>query len=258
VWPPNAEALRLIGGVFARREQDDELDDEIRFHIEKATERNIREGMSPADARHAALITFGGRSQWTESTRDEQQSVWLDDFGRDLRYGLAALRRRPVFAASAIASVTVFSLINSIYLRPLPVPEGDRLVRIYAGDRIDFDRQLGYPAYEVVRANGRSFDMVAAHYSTAPLYVSARGESAEAMGAVVSADYFRMLGIKPALGRFFSPSDDAVPDRDPVAVIGYAPWHRAIRRRVGRGRRGRGGSRRVARGLPPRPSRLAH
>jgi hypothetical protein len=68
--------------------------------------------------------------------------------------------------------------------------------------------------------------MVAAHYSTAPLYVTARGESAEARGAVVSGDYFRMLGIQPALGRFFTLAEDSVPDRDAVAIIGYGLWQR--------------------------------
>jgi putative ABC transport system permease protein len=139
-----------------------------------------------------------------------------------------------VFAASATATialgiaatVTVFSFINSIYLRPLPVPEGRRLVRIAAEYRPRSDLTLGYPAFLVLREAAKSFDAVAAHYSTAPLYMAARGESAEEMGAVVSADYFPMLGIRPVRGRFFLASEDSVPDRDAVAVIGHAMWLR--------------------------------
>ena len=76
------------------------------------------------------------------------------------------------------------------------------------------EQELGFPAYRELRAGARSFDMVAAHYSTAPLYLTSRGESAEEPGAVVSGDYFRMLGIRPALGRFFTLAEDSVPDRD--------------------------------------------
>jgi predicted permease len=226
-------AATLAAGVFRRADEQD-LDDELQFHIDKATERNIRRGMSPEEARRVARATFGGQARWAESTRDEHRSRILDEFGRDFRYGVAALRRHPAFAIGSVltiglglaATVTVFSFINSIYLRPLDVPEGSRLVRIYGADRPEFDRQLGYPAYERLRHDTRSFDMVAAHYSTAPLYLSARGNSEEEMGAVVSSDYFRMLGIRPALGRFFLSSEDSVPDRNAVAVIGYDLWQR--------------------------------
>jgi predicted permease len=225
-------AARLAAGLFARRPRDAELDEELEFHIAMATERNVRRGMPPNEARRLALAAFGGRAHWADATRDQQRSRLLDDFARDLQYGATALRRNPGFALSAIltitvaiaATTTVFSLINTIYLRWLDVPEGKRLVRIYAGDRPELDVQLGFPAYRLLRASTRAFDRVAAHYSTAPLYVTARNESSEIQGAVVSADYFPMLGIRPALGRFFSGDEDAVPDRDAVAVIGHGLW----------------------------------
>jgi len=227
-------AMGLLAGFTSERTHEQDLDDELQFHLEKAVERNVRRGMTADQARRAALVQFGGRVQWSEATRDERRSRIVDDFVRDVRYGAATLRRSPGFAASAIltvalgivATVTVFSFINSIYLRPLAVPEGRRLVRISGGDRPDGEQELGFPAFRELRRSARSFDMVAAHYSTAPLYMTARGESAEARGAVASADYFRMLGIRPALGRFFSVTEDSVPDRDAVAVIGYGMWQR--------------------------------
>lgn len=227
-------AARLAVGFLRRAPQDLELEEELEFHITKATERNVRRGMSPDDAQRAALAAFGGRAHWAERTRDQQRSRVLDDFVRDLQYGAKALRRKPGFAISAIltiaialaATTTVFSFINTIYLRPLEVPEGNRLVRIYGGDRPEFDLQLGFPAYRLLRGQTRTLDLVAAHYSTAPLYVASRNEAAEVMGAVVSADYFRMLGIRPAIGRFFNADEDSVPDRDAVAVIGYGLWQR--------------------------------
>src|SRR5690242_20356353 len=102
-----AARLRLIAGFANRRAQDSELDEEIRFHIENATARNIARGMSPADARQAALVAFGGTTQTAESARDEQRSALLDDFLRDLRYGASALRRNPGFAATAIATIAL-------------------------------------------------------------------------------------------------------------------------------------------------------
>ena len=226
--------VRLIAGFFARPPRDAELDEELEFHIARATERNVRRGLPPDEARRAALAAFGGRAYWADETRDQQRSRVLDDFARDLQYGANALRHNAGFAISAIltvaiaiaATTTVFSFINAVYLRPLDVPEGRRLVRISGSDRPDTEQELGFPAYRWLATNTRAFDLVAAHYSTAPLYVTARNESAEVMGAVVSADYFGMLGVRPVLGRFFTADEDAVPDRDAVAVIGYGLWQR--------------------------------
>ena len=232
-WVDRARsAVSLVTGLLGRAPRDAELDEELAFHVERATERNIRRGMPPNEARRAALAALGGRTRWIEATRDEQRSRVLDDFTRDLQYGANTLRRNPGFALSAVATIalavaattTVFSFINAIYLRPLDVPEGRRLVRIFGGDRPQFDRPLGFVAYQTLRSRTHAFDLVAAHYSTAPLYLTSRNESAEIQGAVVSADYFPMLGIRPALGRFFSADEDAVPDRDAVAVIGYGLW----------------------------------
>lgn len=223
---------RLAAGFFGRTSHDAELEDELAFHIDSAAERNVRRGMSPGEARRAALAAFGGRAHWADETRDQQRSRLVDDFGRDVAYGANALRRNPGFAIGAgltiavalAATTTVFSFVNAVYLRPLDVPEANRLVRIYGGDHPELDLQLGFPAYQLLHSRAHAFDVVAAHYSTAPLYLTSRNQSAEVMGAVVSSGYFPMLGIRPALGRFFSADEDAVPDRDAVAVIGHALW----------------------------------
>ena len=225
-------AIRLATGFLHRHSQDSALDEELQFHIDRATERNIRRGMTAADARRHALVTLGGRTQWMETTRDEQRSGLLDDFMRDLRYGAAALRRNVGFAVGGVitialaiaATTTVFNFVSAVYLRSLAVPEGARLVRIHAAVPPTRESTLGFPAFLRLRERTRSLDLVAAHYSTAPLYMNARGESGEVPSAVVSAEYFRMLGIRPALGRFFAPAEDSVADRDAVAVIGYGLW----------------------------------
>lgn len=227
-----ASAARLVTGFVGRDTHDRDLDDELAFHIEQATERNIRRGLTPDAARRAALLAFGGQTQWSEAARDEQRSRWFNDFLRDLRYGAASLGRNRAFAASAIltialglaATVTVFNFINSIYLRPLAVPAGARLVNVAPPFRMEAEQNLGFPAYRLLRNAAKSFDRVAAHYSTSPLYLTARGEAGEVEGAVVSAEYFPMLGIRPALGRFFLPAEDSVPDRDAVAVLAHRLW----------------------------------
>jgi predicted permease len=232
-WLARARAaIRLVTGFLSRRSRDAELDEEIQFHLEQATARNVHRGMTPADAGREALVALGGRAQWTEETRDEQRSRVLDDFGRDLRYGVAALRRNAGFAAGAIitialaiaATTTVFNFVSAVYTRPLDVPEGARLVRIHGTHSATEEQELGFPAYRRLQQRTKTLDAVVAHYSTAPLYVEVRGEAHEVPSAVVSADYFRMLGLRAALGRFFAASEDSVPDRDAVAVIGYGLW----------------------------------
>src|SRR5258706_8637703 len=91
--------IRLLTGFAHRAEQDAELDDEMRDHSERATARNLRDGMTPDEGRTQALVAFGGQAQWTAAARDEQRSRVFDDFARDLRYGAAGLRRNAGFAA---------------------------------------------------------------------------------------------------------------------------------------------------------------
>ncbi len=151
---------------------------------------------------------------------------------QDLRYAIRTFRRTPGFAIISActialgiaANVTVFSFIDAVYLRELPVRNADRLVRVIGKDRSRETRFFAYPAYQYLRDHSQTLDQLVAHYSTAPLYVSAGGRTAEAQGAVVSANYFPALGVTPHLGRFFEPREDATPDRDAVAVIGYGLW----------------------------------
>jgi predicted permease len=158
----------------------------------------------------------------------------IADLGRDMVQGTRVLRRRPGLAAVGIltmatgigASVAVFSFVDSVFLRPLPAQHSGRLVRIYVGTGPDRDGRLSVGAYQLLRDRAPAFDAVVAHYSSAPLYVTTGEESEEVEGAVVSANYFPTLGVRPRLGRFFTAAEDEVPDRDAVAVIGYGLWQR--------------------------------
>jgi len=156
-------------------------------------------------------------------------SLW-----QDLRYALRGLRKSSGFTAAAVAilglgigaSTTIVSLVDALYLRTLPARDPSRLVEIYQTRNPGEYFNLSYVDYLHYRAHTRSFSGLAAHYSHAPINLATSGESREINGSVATASYFEVLGLRPQLGRFFSPQEDRTPDRDPVAVIGYGLWQR--------------------------------
>lgn len=152
---------------------------------------------------------------------------------QDLRYGFRGLRRSGVFTLTAVLTLaltmgaisTVFSLADALLFRSLDVEHPDGIVVVSATRRQG--SQLGlvsHPDYVRFRERSQTLEALAADYSTAPLWVTANDGSREVNGAVVSANLFPLLGVRPALGRFFSEEEDRVPDRDHVAVLGYELW----------------------------------
>ena len=151
---------------------------------------------------------------------------------QDLRYAARMLLKKPGFTFITVmtlglgigANLTIFSFVDTFFLRPLPAREPERLVNFEATQNGRWTEGFAYSAYVHYRDHSQSFETLAAHYSTAPFNVVAENDSRVANGAVVSANYFSMLGIQPRLGRFFLPEEDAVPDRNPVVVISYQMW----------------------------------
>jgi putative ABC transport system permease protein len=147
---------------------------------------------------------------------------------QDRRFALRMFRRTPGFTFIAVltialgiaANVTVFSFIDALFLKELPVKDPSRLVRILGTDRNKDHREFSYSEYANLRDHSTTVDQLITHYSTAPFYVAANNQAGEVQGAVVSANYFPTLGVTPYLGRFFTAQEDLVPDRDAVAVIG--------------------------------------
>ncbi|HKB71506.1 MAG TPA: ADOP family duplicated permease [Thermoanaerobaculia bacterium] len=150
----------------------------------------------------------------------------------DLRDGLRAMRRFPGVTASSIAilglaicaNAVILTVAETIFFRPLPVPSPEGLARVYRVEDGREDGAFSYPEYRQLRNRAPGWQSLAAHYSFAPLVVDGPGGPREAQGAVVSENYFDTLGVRPALGRFFLPSEDSVPDRDPVAVLSDRYW----------------------------------
>ncbi|HSB12383.1 MAG TPA: ABC transporter permease [Blastocatellia bacterium] len=156
----------------------------------------------------------------------------MGSLAQDLRYSLRMVLKNRGFSVATMmtlslglgANLTIFSFVDTLFLRPLPVREPHQLVTVEGTRNGEWDWGFAYPAYAYLRDHSQSFEALAAHYSTSPLSVVADGDSREVLGAVVSGNYFSMLGIQPMLGRFFLPEEDAVPDRDAVAVISHRLW----------------------------------
>ncbi len=155
--------------------------------------------------------------------------------GQDLRYAIRRMKLTPGFTAVAIATLAlglglnsaVWSLANALFLKPLPLDDARRLVLVdqalaWRPEQAGFT--LSYPDYLHYRDHSRMFADLAAHYSTSPMHVSTADGGFDLTGSVVTANYFHVLRLKPALGRFFSADEDQVPDRNPVAVLSQDLW----------------------------------
>jgi predicted permease len=154
---------------------------------------------------------------------------------QDIRYAARQVRKSPGFTTIAVvtiaigiaANVSVFSFMDALFLRSVPAKDPSRLVRIVAPAH-DGGGLFSYPEYAYLRDHLTTLGLLSAHYSTAPLYITANGETGEVQGAVVSSSYFEVLGLRPQLGRLFTMEEDSVPDRDAVAILGYGFWQRVF------------------------------
>jgi putative ABC transport system permease protein len=208
---------------------ESELDEELRFHLEMETAANVERGMSPEEARRAALLDFGGVEKVKEDCRDEDRLRWIETLAQDLRYGARLLRRSPGFTAAAVltlalgigANTAVFSVADAVFLRPLPFAEPERLAAVWLHGP---DHSVSQASFVELREASRSLADVAA-YSAWGFTLTGSGEPEMLKGARVSANLFHLLGARPALGRMFLP-EDGEPGRGKVALLGNGLWHR--------------------------------
>lgn len=236
-----------------RKRMLDELDADIREHIERETQDNIERGMTPKEAHYAAVCKFGNVTRVKEDTRDVWRIAWIEDLWQDIRYSLRMLRNSPGFAAVAIltlalgigANTAIFSLIDAVMLRSLPVEKPSELVVLRWSAR-NAPRIFGYmssgdcpsnlrpgaanpsgcsfsePIFREIR-NANQFSGVAAFASSGPLSLTGNGPASMISGQLVSGDFFHTLGLKAAAGRMLDLSDDS-PTAAPVAVLNYGYW----------------------------------
>jgi putative ABC transport system permease protein len=228
--------LMRSAGFFGRSRLERELAEELESHLQMHVEDNLRDGMSPEEARRHALVKLGGITQTTEEYRRQRSLPLIETFLKDLRYGARRLAKSPGFTAVAVlslalgigANTAIFSLLNTALLRPLPVERPEQIVSLAnAGASRGFPA-FSYPNYKDFRdRSGDIFDGLYA-YRFAPLSVSHEGTSERLWGYVVTGNYFEVLGVKAALGRMLTPDDDRQPGGHPVTVISYECWQRCF------------------------------
>ena len=235
--------MRLIAGVLSRLRnllrrapEDDETAEELRFHLEMEAEKNEREGLSPEEAYRRARVRLGGVDAIREAVRDAGGTRPLEDLLRDFGYALRGARRNPGFAIAVIVSLAVpigfntalFTIVDSVLFRPLPLVRPAEIVDVYTSDPDDRYTTSSYPDYLDLRADNDVFTDTAAH---SPMLAVVRVDQDVdlVMGETVTGNYFRFLGVQPVLGRLLAPEDDR-PGAPRVAVISSGLWTRAFGR----------------------------
>jgi len=228
------QILFRLQPFFRRRKIETELSEEMRMHLEMATERNLAAGMPPEDARNAAQCEFGGIDQAKESYRDERGIPWLEGILRDVRFSVRSLIRDQGFTITALliltlclaANVVIFSLVHGVLLRPLPFRDPDRLVTVFnsypkAGIP---NAGVSVPHYLERRSGIAAFsDAGGIRRAAVTLETSGAPERIEA--AVATPSFFRVLGVDAALGRIFK-EDEGEAGGSHVVLLSDDFWKR--------------------------------
>jgi predicted permease len=229
---------RLMAVVGLRSKEtapEREMDEEMAFHLEMATRRNVERGLPSDEARRRALAAFGGVARTQEEARDGMPGRWADELRQNLKYALRTLRRNPAFATSVVltlalgigANTAIFSVVNGVLLRPLPVPEPDEVAFI----GWNYGRSVGPSALtafqlEFLRRYGRAFAGLTT-YGTTERELGVAPNARMVRGLRVSPDFFAVVGTPPVIGRGFAPEEEA-PGGPSVVVLSDALWRSAF------------------------------
>jgi predicted permease len=217
--------------IFYRTRRDQDFDEELAAHIAIATDEAVARGARPDEARRLALAKFGGLDAAREIHRDARGWPLLESVVRDVQRAIRLLRRSPIVTAAAVTSLalgmggvtTMFSILNGLVLRPLPVRAPGQLVALVAGDEY---ANWKLPVWEQMRDRTDLFDGIFA-WELTTLDLAERGESRPVTAYLVSGAFFDVLGVVPRLGRLLSAADDLGAGQDGrVAVISEAFWRR--------------------------------
>ena len=220
-----------------------EVDEEIQFHLEREAEANMAAGMPEEEARRKAAIAFGGRERAREECREERPSWRLESVWRDVRYGIRGLGRNPGFATVAVLTLalaiglntTIFSLLDQALMSALPVKNPEQLVVLSfagsspghthseGGNDAGHHHEFSYPMYKDLRDQNKVLSgLIAAEPAEVGVTWNNRAESVGA--ELVTGNYFETLGVRPAVGRLFTASDETAPGANPVVVLSFDYW----------------------------------
>jgi predicted permease len=216
--------------LFHREDLRDEMEEELRSHIEHRADDLERSGIARAEAERRARIEFGGREKYKEEIHQAAGGNFIATTVKDVKFSIRVLRKSPGFTIAAVltlalaigANAVVFAVLNALILRPLNVPQAQSLYSIereaYKGDA------FSYPDYLDLQDRNHSFDGLAA-YILAPVGLDTGRNPTQAWGYEVSGNYFDAMMVQPYLGRFFHVADEHGPNSAPYLVISYAYWH---------------------------------
>src|SRR5947207_6754518 len=231
--------------LFEKHKLDDQLDEELQFHIEMRTREFVSAGMCADEPRYRAPRLCGNQLLLKVRTRDLDTVRWIEMRWQDLRYGLRSLRKSPGFTTMAVlslalgigANTAIFSVVDAVLLKMLPVKEPERLVALdpfvpvinARGERYNFS----YPLFKEVRDRGLSFSGVFAVLDgtrTMDLIKPGAGQTEKAAVQLVSGEYFQVLAVNAIAGRILTPEDNKIAGANAVAVISYGFWKRRFAR----------------------------
>jgi len=233
--------LRLRS-LFRWAQADQELDDELRDHLERKTEEYAAQGMTQAEARRRARLDLGGIEQTKEKCRDARGVNWVQDLIQDLRYGSRTLRQNPGFTAVALLAIAlgvginvgIFSVLNGAALRLLPIPRAEQIVSVneifhgkFTRHEHDGSDMFSYSEYLNYRNHNHVFSGLLAYEPFVGATLGG-GKMQELSGAATSCNYFNVLNEHPVLGRGFVDSDCAAPGSSAVVVISDDLWRAAF------------------------------
>ena len=221
-----------LRGLIGRESVLGDIDEELRFHVEMETEENVRRGMEPAAARREALKSFGNLCAVRDAAYEVRGGGMLESILRDARYGARTLLKNKGFTAVAVltlalgigANTAIFGVIDAVLLRPLPYPESERLVTLYGQDGSGEPFAVSPADFLEGYSRANAFESLAA-YRESSFNVTSRGQAERVSGAVVSPEFFSVMGVSPRIGRPVTPALDT-PGGPRVVVLGHGYWQK--------------------------------
>lgn len=224
--------LCRIRSAFRGRQLDADLDEELKAHIDLAIAENLQKGMTAEEARTAALRAFGGVAQIREAYRVRRNLPWLTTLGRDLRYAVRILRKSPGFTAIVVlilalgigSNTAIFTLVDTVLLRPLPFKDASRLV--WATEHFPSNpgpADVVSPDFMAWKDNNHVFEQVGASGRGGDSNLTGAGQAVRVSITGVTTNYFSMLGVRPLLGRTFLASEGKL-DSNQVVLLSESLW----------------------------------
>jgi putative ABC transport system permease protein len=227
--------LSRCAAIFGRRQLDQDLDEELRAHVDLAIEENLKRGMPTEQARTAALREFGGITQIQEQYRIQRGLPFLETLAHDIRFGFRQLRKSPGFTSTAVltlalgtgATAAMFSVVDAVVLRPLPYNNADRIVSIRPYSASGYWQTTSWPGYLETRKLNESLHSLAGYAPYWGMTLKTDSQTQYVHVTQGTDNFFDVFGVQPLLGRTFLPGEDN-PGKNNIVVLSYEIWRQTF------------------------------